>query len=91
MTSFWHPFAAMGSVAGNELTIEHGDGVYVWDSAGKRYLDGTAALWYCNVGHGRTEILEANHHRLAKGEVSLHWMNTDGGNWGRRAKPSSRC
>ncbi len=44
---------------GNELTIEHGDGVYVWDSAGKRYLDGTAALWYCNVGHGRTEILEA--------------------------------
>jgi len=59
MTSFWHPFAAMGAVAGNELTIEHGDGVYVWDSAGKRYLDGTAALWYCNVGHGRTEILEA--------------------------------
>lgn len=37
-----------------------------------------------------TEILEANHHRLAKGDVSLHWMNTDGGNWGRRAKPSSR-
>lgn len=59
MASFWHPFAAMGAVAGNELTIERGDGVYVWDSTGRRYLDGTAALWYCNVGHGRTEILEA--------------------------------
>lgn len=37
-----------------------------------------------------SEILERNHARLARGEVSLHWMNTDKANWGRRAKPSSR-
>jgi putrescine aminotransferase len=59
MTSFWHPFANMAAVAGNELIIEHGDGVYVFDDGGKRYLDGTASLWYTNVGYGRTEIGEA--------------------------------
>lgn len=59
MTSFWHPFAPMGAVPGNEVVIERGEGAYVWDSGGTRYLDGTAALWFCNVGYGRTEILDA--------------------------------
>jgi adenosylmethionine-8-amino-7-oxononanoate aminotransferase len=31
----------------------------VWDSEGNRYLDGTASLWYANIGHGRTEVVEA--------------------------------
>jgi adenosylmethionine-8-amino-7-oxononanoate aminotransferase len=59
MTSFWHPFAAMGEVAGRELVIERGDGIHVWDDTGKRYVDGTAALWFCNVGYGRDEIHRA--------------------------------
>lgn len=49
----------MNAVAGNELIIDRGDGIYVWDVAGNRYLDATASLWYCNVGHGRTEIIDA--------------------------------
>jgi adenosylmethionine-8-amino-7-oxononanoate aminotransferase len=49
----------MGDVAGNELVIERGEGVHVYDSAGTRYLDGTASLWYCQVGYGRTEITDA--------------------------------
>lgn len=59
MTSFWHPFSAMGAVAGNELVIERGEGSHVWDTDGNRYLDATAALWYCNVGYGRDEIVRA--------------------------------
>jgi adenosylmethionine-8-amino-7-oxononanoate aminotransferase len=49
----------MATVAGRELVIVRGEGVHVWDAAGKRYLDGAASLWYCNVGHGRREIVEA--------------------------------
>ncbi len=56
MSSFWHPFANMAAVSGNELVIERGEGIYVWDAGGKRYLDGTASLWYANVGYGRNEI-----------------------------------
>ena len=32
---------------------------YVFDGFGRRYLDATASLWYCNVGYGRDEIAEA--------------------------------
>jgi putrescine aminotransferase len=57
---FWHPFADMAALeAGGELVLVRGDGAHVWDDAGRRYLDATAALWYCNVGFGRTEIADA--------------------------------
>jgi adenosylmethionine-8-amino-7-oxononanoate aminotransferase len=49
----------MGSVSQNELLIERGEGVHVYDAEGNRYLDGTASLWYANIGHGRTEVVEA--------------------------------
>ncbi len=58
-THLWHPFADMGSVRSAELVLERGDDVWVWDTDGTRYLDATASLWYCNVGHGRTEIADA--------------------------------
>jgi adenosylmethionine-8-amino-7-oxononanoate aminotransferase len=36
-----------------------GRGVYVWDSTGRRYIDGLASLWNVAVGHGRAEIARA--------------------------------
>jgi putrescine aminotransferase len=60
MTSFWHPFADMGAVGSDGvLTLVRGEGAYVFDADGRRYLDATASLWYCNVGWGRTEIADA--------------------------------
>src|SRR5205823_10907429 len=32
---------------------------YVWDAAGRRYLDGLSGLFVVQVGHGRTELAEA--------------------------------
>jgi putrescine---pyruvate transaminase len=58
-TRFWHPFADMGAVSQRELVIERGEGVYVFDTEGTRYLDATASLWYANIGHGREEVAEA--------------------------------
>lgn len=66
MSSFWHPFANMAAVAGNEVVIDRGDGCYVFDTNGKRYLDGTASLWYSNIGYGRVEIAEAVAEQLGK-------------------------
>jgi putrescine---pyruvate transaminase len=42
-----------------EVVLVRGDGCWVEDDAGTRYLDATAALWYCNVGHGRSELATA--------------------------------
>ncbi len=39
--------------------IVRGDGQYVYDSSGKRYLDGLAGLFVSQIGHGRVEVAEA--------------------------------
>jgi adenosylmethionine-8-amino-7-oxononanoate aminotransferase len=58
-TSLWHPFSDMAVIRGSEFVISRGEGVWLWDEDGNRYLDGSASLWYCNVGHGRAEIADA--------------------------------
>jgi adenosylmethionine-8-amino-7-oxononanoate aminotransferase len=39
--------------------IVRGEGAYIWDARGKRYLDGLAGLFAVQVGHGREELAEA--------------------------------
>jgi putrescine---pyruvate transaminase len=39
--------------------IVRADGSRLWDASGKSYIDAIASLWYCQVGHGRTEIIDA--------------------------------
>jgi putrescine---pyruvate transaminase len=57
---FWHPFADMRAIVnGGELVVDRAEGSHVFDTAGRRYVDATASLWYCNVGHGRREIADA--------------------------------
>jgi 4-aminobutyrate--pyruvate transaminase len=41
------------------LVLARGEGVYLWDTDGKRYIDGFAGLWNVNVGHGRHELAVA--------------------------------
>ena len=40
-------------------TVSHGKGVYVWDDAGQRYLDGCSGAVTANLGHGDAEIAAA--------------------------------
>ncbi len=54
-----HPFAVPARPAGDFLEIVRGEGCRLWDAQDRSYLDATASLWYCNVGHGRREILAA--------------------------------
>lgn len=57
--SFWHGFADMHAVRDGEIVLREGVGAWVTDVEGRRYLDSTAGLWYCNVGYGRAEIADA--------------------------------
>jgi len=60
MGRLWHSFSDLAAVQRDgELVIDRGEGVHIFDEQGRRYLDATAALWYCNVGYGRAEIAEA--------------------------------
>src|ERR1700723_265709 len=56
----WLHFTRMSSYTGTEMpTIVRGSGQYVYDSRGRRYLDGLSGLFVSQVGHGRTELAEA--------------------------------
>ncbi len=57
----WMHFARLGAyAAGAEIPIiARGEGCYVWDVKGNRYLDGLSALFCCNIGHGRTDVAQA--------------------------------
>jgi adenosylmethionine-8-amino-7-oxononanoate aminotransferase len=56
----WMHFTRMGSFADADVpVIVRGDGCYVYDEHGKRYLDGLSALYCVNIGHGRSELGQA--------------------------------
>ena len=44
---------------GGVTVIERGEGCYVWDTNGNRYLDGLAGLFTVQAGHGRHELAKA--------------------------------
>jgi adenosylmethionine-8-amino-7-oxononanoate aminotransferase len=57
----WMHFSRLGAYGdGADIPIiVKGDGCYVWDDHGNRYLDGLSALFCVNIGHGRTEVAQA--------------------------------
>ena len=54
-----HPFSPPVKPEADYLEIVRGEGSLVFDVDGKGYVDGIANLWLCQVGHGRTEIIDA--------------------------------
>jgi adenosylmethionine-8-amino-7-oxononanoate aminotransferase len=66
MSAFWHPFAEMRKVQHAPFIVDRGEGIYVYDDEGRRYLDAAASLWYMNVGYGREEIIDAMTAQLRK-------------------------
>jgi adenosylmethionine-8-amino-7-oxononanoate aminotransferase len=56
----WLHFTRMSAFADSDMPlITHGSGPYVYDTNGKRYLDGLSGLFVSQIGHGRTEVAEA--------------------------------
>jgi adenosylmethionine-8-amino-7-oxononanoate aminotransferase len=56
----WHPFTQMRDwMAEEPCVVERGEGSYLFDIQGRRYIDGVSSLW-CNVhGHRKRELDEA--------------------------------
>ena len=47
-------------------TVEYGKGIYLFDKAGKKYLDASSGAVTANIGHGVPEIIEAMHNQAKK-------------------------
>lgn len=67
----WMHFTRHGSYADHDVPIiVKGEGAYIWDAQGKKYLDGLAGLFVSQLGHGRTELVEAAAKQA--GELAFH-------------------
>ena len=55
-----HPWEGLEEIGREQRTvIVKGEGIYVYDSEGKRYIDAPGGMWCVNIGHGRREIADA--------------------------------
>ncbi len=54
-----HPFSKASKPESEFINIVRAEGSLLFDDTGKRYVDGMASLWYCQVGHGRRQIIDA--------------------------------
>ncbi len=60
-----HSFTDHGDLATRGARVmTHAQGVYVWDSEGKKILDGMSGLWCVNAGYGRKEIADAAYKQM---------------------------
>jgi 4-aminobutyrate--pyruvate transaminase len=48
------------------LVLERGEGVHVYDTSGKRYIEGLAGLWCTGLGYGNAELVEAAREQMSK-------------------------
>ena len=59
----WHHISPHNE---NPMVIVSGEGSWITDIDGNRYLDGMSGLWCVNVGHGRAEIADAAAEQMKK-------------------------
>ncbi len=62
---FIHPFTDHGDLATRgSRVMTHAEGIYVWDSEGKKVLDAMSGLWCVNAGYARKELADAAHNQM---------------------------
>lgn len=54
-----HPFADPGKPEHDFVKIVRAEGTTLWDDNGKSYLDAMGSLWFCQIGHGNREMIDA--------------------------------
>jgi taurine-pyruvate aminotransferase len=64
----WHALSRLspGSKQSAPMMVVEGDGAWITDVEGNRYLDGMSGLWCVNVGYGREELARAAYEQLQK-------------------------
>lgn len=59
-SSVLHPYTDLNSLREQgPFIVERGEGIYVYDDNGNKYIEATGALWYAALGFGENELVEA--------------------------------
>lgn len=63
----FHPNTNLAAFqAGSPLVLTKGEGIFVWDDHGKRYIEGMAGLWCTSLGYGEEELAETARDQIRK-------------------------
>jgi 4-aminobutyrate---pyruvate transaminase len=61
----FHPNTNLAAFhASGPLVLSRGEGIFVWDNHGKRYIEGMAGLWCTTLGYGDEELAQAAYDQL---------------------------
>src|SRR3712207_7119726 len=72
----WHalsrytPVEGGGSAPAPRMIVAGGEGAWISDTEGNRYLDGMSGLWCVNVGYGREELARAAYEQRSEEHTS---------------------
>lgn len=62
-----HPYTNLDAHrSSGPVILEKGKGIHVWDTGGKRYIEGLAGLWCTSLGYGNEELAETAREQLSK-------------------------
>ena len=64
MTNIIYPTTNFKAV--EQLVFERGDGVYVYDNAGNKYIEALSGLWCTALGYNNKELIEATSEQMSK-------------------------
>ncbi|CAG0905732.1 unnamed protein product, partial [Darwinula stevensoni] len=72
-----HPFTDSKALAARGArVITHGQGIYIYDSEGKKILDAMSGLWCVNSGYGRKELAQAAYMQMLELPYYNSFFNT---------------
>ncbi|MGI9435948.1 MAG: aminotransferase [Geminicoccaceae bacterium] len=80
-THLFHPWESMGTAAPDRLIAAHGDGIYLVDAEGRKFIDGPGGMWNVQLGYGNREMADA----IATQAMSLPYQSP----WTFASEPSA--
>jgi len=67
LSHLFHPNTNLAALRrGVPFMLERGEGIYVWDTHGKRYIEGMAGLWCTTLGYGDEELARTAYEQIKK-------------------------
>lgn len=72
-----HPWAPMDGWRGyDNMLVNTAKGIYLWDSTGKRFIDGPGGMWCVQIGYGRQEMADAISAQVMQLPYASPWTTT---------------
>ncbi|NYS26133.1 aminotransferase [Rhodobacteraceae bacterium 2376] len=74
-----HPWAEVKSWRkADYMRVDTAEGIYLWDGAGRRFIDGPGGMWCVQIGYGRAEMARAIAEQTMKMAYTSPWTATSG-------------